>query len=102
MLPVRKSESVAGFFLGIDLLHCRAHGPPLKIVIVEGLFLASKRAQGLYLNISVPIPLIIIIIFLSFDCRGFGPYLQALVVKTLGSAIHLINHYPEDKYKGNQ
>ena len=63
--------------------------------------MARKKAQGLYLNISVRIPLIFII-FLSFDCRDFGTYVQALVVKTLGSIIQLINHYPEDKYKGNQ
>ena len=43
MLPVRKSESVAGLILGIGLLHCRAHGPPLKIIIVEGLFLGKKE-----------------------------------------------------------
>ena len=27
---------------------------------------------------------------------------QAPVVQTLDSAIHRINHYPADKYKGNQ
>lgn len=43
MLPVRKSESIAGLFLGIDLLHCRAHGPTLKIAIVEGLFFGKKE-----------------------------------------------------------
>ena len=27
---------------------------------------------------------------------------QAAVVQTLNSAIHWINHYPADKYQGNQ
>ena len=97
MLPVRKSESLAGLILGISLLHCRSHGPPLNIIVVEGLF-SRKRAQGLYLNIFVPIALI----FFLIDGRDFGPYLQAPVVKMLGSAIHRINHYPVDKCKGNQ
>ena len=97
MLPVRKSESPAGLILGIGLLHCRSHGPPLNIIVVEGLF-SRKRAQGLYLNIFVPLAFL----FLSFDSRDFGPYLQAPVVKMLGSAIHQINNYPVDKYNGNQ
>ena len=97
MLPVRKSESPAGLILGIGLLHCRSHGPPLNIIVAESLF-SRKRAQGLYLNIFVPLAFL----FLSFDSRDFGPYLQAPVVKMLGSAIHRIHNYPVGKYNGNQ
>ena len=43
MLPVRKSESIAGLFLGIGLFYCRAHGLPFKIVVVEGLFFWQER-----------------------------------------------------------
>ena len=32
----------------------------------------------------------------------FSLFTQALVVQTLDSAIHRINHYPADKYYGNQ
>ena len=34
---------------------------------------------------------------MGMDFRG-----QALVVQTLDSTIHRINHYPADKYQGNQ
>ena len=34
--------------------------------------------------------------------RPASLFLQASVVQTLDSAIHRINHYPADKYYGNQ
>ena len=38
----------------------------------------------------------------NYTCSFFHLGHQAPVVQTLDSAIHRINHYPADKYYGNQ
>ena len=40
--------------------------------------------------------------FNTLSCSFFYLGHQALVVQTLDSTIHRINHYPADKYYGNQ
>ena len=46
---------------------------------------------------------LILLSYLPPPTLGYGLFIQlAPVVQTLDSAIHRVNHYPADKYYGNQ